>query len=53
MQDDEDILTGMRNHDGIPEFVEKGDPTLLGDNVISLGKMAVFYGIGLEWRGTF
>ena len=53
MQDDEDILTGTRNHDGIPEFVEKGDLTLLGDNVISLGKMVVFYCIGLERRGTF
>jgi len=29
------------------------DPTPLGDSVVSLGKMVVYYCIGLEWRDTF
>jgi len=49
MQDGEDVLTGMRNHNGIPVFVEKGDPSLLGDTVVSQGKMVMYHCIGLEW----
>jgi len=48
MQDGEDVLTGTRNHNGILVFVEKGDPTPLGDSVVSLGKMVVHNCIGLE-----
>jgi len=43
MRDGEDVLTGTRNHNGIPVFVEKGDPTLLGDSVVSLGKMVMYH----------
>ena len=38
MQDGEDNLTRTRNHNGIPVFVKKGDPTPLGDSVVSLGE---------------
>jgi hypothetical protein len=37
MQDGKDDLTGDRNKNGIPKFVEERDPTPLG-NVILLGK---------------
>ena len=37
-----------RNNNGIPKFVEERDPTPLGGNVVSLGKMIVYYRIGLE-----
>ena len=43
MQDGEDNLTRPRNHNGIPVFVEKGDPTPLGDSVVSLGKMVMYH----------
>jgi len=43
MQDGEDVLTMTRNHNGIHVFVEKGDPTQLGDNVVSLGKMVMYH----------
>jgi len=49
MQDGKDILTETRNHNGIPKFVEKGTRIRLGDRVVSLGKMVVYYCIGLEW----
>jgi len=49
MQDGEDLLTGMRNYNGIPVFVEKGDPTPLGDSVVSLGKW--WCTIVLVWNG--
>jgi len=49
MQDGKDILTETRYHNGIPKFVEKGTRLRLGDNVVSLGKMVVYYCIGLEW----
>ena len=29
--------------EGIPEFVEERDPTPLGNTVVSLGKMIVYY----------
>jgi len=48
MQDDTDDLTGMRNNNGIPKFVEKRDLTPLGGNVVSQGKMIVYYRTGLE-----
>jgi len=48
MQYDKDALTGMRNINGIPKFVEeKGSDSARG-NVVSLGKMTVYYRIGLE-----
>jgi len=48
MQDGKDDLTGRRNHNGIPKFVEERDPTPLGDNVVSLGTMIVYYRIVLQ-----
>jgi len=49
IRDGKGDLTGMRNN-GIPKFVwGKRDPTLLGDSIVSLGKMIVYYHIGLEW----
>jgi len=33
----------MRRNKGIPIFVEEGDPTPLGDAVVSLGKIIVHY----------
>ena len=35
-----------RNNNGIPKFVEERDPTPIGDNLVSLGKMVVYYHIG-------
>jgi len=43
MQDDKGDLTGTRNHNGIPKFVEERDLTPLGGNIVSLGKMVVHY----------
>ena len=43
MQDDKDNLTGTRNNNGIPSFIEERDPTPLAGNVVSLGKMIVYY----------
>jgi len=43
MQAGEDVLTGTRNHNGILVFVEKWDPTPLGDSVVSLGKMVMYH----------
>jgi hypothetical protein len=43
MQDNKDDLTGMRNNNGVPKFVEEKDPTPLRGNVVSLGKMVVYY----------
>ena len=37
-----------RNNNRMPEFVEERDPTPLGGNVVSLGKMIVYYRIGSE-----
>jgi len=48
MQNDKGDLTGDRNNNRIPNFVEERDPTQLGGNVVSLGKMIVYYHIGLE-----
>jgi len=48
MQDDKGDLTGMRNNNRIPKFIEeKGSDSAWG-NVVSLGKMIVYYCIGLE-----
>jgi len=48
MQDSKDDLTGMRNNNGIPKFIEeKGSDSARG-NVVSLGKMIVYRCIGLE-----
>jgi len=39
VQDGKDALTGTRNNDGIPKFIEeKGSDSARG-NVVSLGKM--------------
>jgi len=43
MQDDKDKTTRERNNNRIPESVKGRDPTPLGDNVVSLGKMVVYY----------
>jgi len=43
MQDSEDVLTETRNHNGILVFVEKRDPTPLGDSVVSLGKIVMYH----------
>ncbi len=48
MQDDKDDLTGDRNNNRIPSSLKKRDPTPLGDNVVSLGEMVVYYCVGLE-----
>jgi len=48
MQDDKDDLTGDRNNNRIPKFVEERDLTPLRDIVVSLGKVIVYYRIGLE-----
>jgi len=46
MLDDIDGLAGTRNNNGIPKLVEERDPTPLGDTVVSLGNMVVYYRIG-------
>ena len=38
MQDDKDDLTGMRNNNGIPKFVEERGSDSAKDDVVSLGK---------------
>jgi len=43
MQDDKDDLTGTRNNNRIPSFIEERDPTPLAGNVVSLWKMIVYY----------
>jgi len=49
MQDNKDDLTGLGNNNEMPKFIwRKRDPTPLGGNVVSLGKMIVYYHIGLE-----
>jgi len=46
MQDGKDDLTGLRNNNGVPKFIwRKRDPTPLRGNVVSLGKMIVYYRI--------
>jgi len=47
MQDDKGDLTRDRNNNGIPKFVEEKGPDSARGNVVSLGKMIVFYRIGL------
>jgi len=37
MQDNKYDLTGTKNNNGIPKFVEERAPTPLGDSVVSLG----------------
>jgi len=46
MQDDKCDLTGERNNIRMPKIVKEQDPTPLGDNAVSLGKMVVYYRIG-------
>jgi len=46
MQNVKNDLTRTRNNNGIPKFVEERDPTPIGDNLVSLGKMVVYYHIG-------
>jgi hypothetical protein len=43
MQDGKNDLNGNKNNNEIPKFVEERDPTPLGGNVVSLGKMIVYY----------
>jgi hypothetical protein len=46
MQDDKDDLTGMRNNNEIPKFVEEKGSDAARGNVVSLGKIVVYYRVG-------
>jgi len=48
MQDDKDDLTGKRKIKGCPNLQKKRDPTPLGDTVVPLGKMIVYYHVDSE-----